>query len=76
MMAIGNPDELFLLRILRETRADRDADPKLSELHHFEAPMPFAGDVLRVKIPAVLYRIATDRGELDLRGDEVRLVCP
>lgn len=52
MMAIGNLDELFRVSILRGTRSDRDDDPKLSALHHFEVPMPFAGDVLRVKILA------------------------
>lgn len=52
MLAVGNLDTLFALATKRETRAAKKDTQAVSEIHHFDVPMPFDGDVLRVKILA------------------------
>lgn len=48
--AVANLDKLFPLAIRRLTRADNEGDINVGAIHHFDAPMPFGGDVLRVKM--------------------------
>jgi len=46
--AAANLDILFELATCRLTRRDRKNTPDIKALHHFDAPMPFDGRVLRV----------------------------
>jgi|GEM_PF-776523 len=50
--ALGNIEKLFSLATLRETRAGKKEGDNdvLSAIHHFEVPMPFMDDVLRIKM--------------------------
>jgi hypothetical protein len=52
MMALGNIDYLFQLAILEETRSGKKADDlgRVAAIWHFIVPMPFAGDLLQVRI--------------------------
>lgn len=52
MRAVGNLDTLFPLAVLRQSRSDRNRNADVAAMHHFEVPMPFEGQVLRVKILA------------------------
>ena len=52
MSAVGNLDKLFPLALQREERPDKKGATTLKAIHHFDVPMPFEGDVLRVKIMA------------------------
>lgn len=52
MMAVGNLDTLFRLAAARETRSPKKDVDNVALIHHFEVPMPFDADVLRVKIMA------------------------
>lgn len=49
-MAVANLDKLFPLAIERIGRADRAGDTNIASIHHFDAPMPYDGQVLRVKM--------------------------
>jgi len=62
--AIANADKLFALatrRRMRKATQDRDIG-RIEWLHHFDSPMPFEGEVVRVKI---LVKEMTDRSLAD-----------
>jgi len=48
--AIANVDTLFALATRRLSRADRKGAISIKAVHHFDAPMPFDGQVLQVKM--------------------------
>lgn len=48
--AVANIDKLFAAAIPRESRPDRDGSTDIAQIHHFEVPMPFDGQMLRAKI--------------------------
>jgi len=48
--AAANLDLLFALAVHRLKRPDKRGSPDIKALHHFDAPMPFDGEVLRVKM--------------------------
>ena len=52
--ALGNLDKLFGLATLRESRIPKNATDAgaVAQIRQFEVPMPFDGEVLRVKITA------------------------
>ncbi|MBA4285481.1 MAG: hypothetical protein C0434_08120 [Xanthomonadaceae bacterium] len=62
-MALGNLDALFEIATKRLTRDGKKAGDAgdLSAVHHFDAPLPFDGRVLRVKIMAKEFT-ATNKG--------------
>jgi len=49
-MAVANLDRLFMLATRRLERADNANNPNIRAIHHFDVPMPFDGEVLRVKM--------------------------
>ncbi|MGH8432124.1 MAG: hypothetical protein ACREUF_17150, partial [Solimonas sp.] len=57
MTAVANLDHLFQLAVKRLSRpGKRESDSEsVTAIHHFDAPMPFGGEVLRVKIMAKEY---------------------
>jgi len=48
--AIANADTLFAFAIHRLSRPDRKGSLSIKTIHHFDAPMPFEGRVLMVKL--------------------------
>jgi hypothetical protein len=52
LWAVANLDKLFPVALHRESREDRESNSAINAIHHFEVPMPFGGDVWRVKILA------------------------
>lgn len=52
LLAVANLDKLFPIALHRESRPDRDENPDISAMHHFDVPMPFEDDIWRVKILA------------------------
>jgi len=48
--AIANADTLFAFAIHRLSRPDRKGSLSIKTIHHFDAPMPFEGRVLMVKM--------------------------
>ncbi|HRR42186.1 MAG TPA: hypothetical protein P5244_13205, partial [Syntrophales bacterium] len=52
MQAVANIDKLFPPSKHRETRSDRKEGGTISAIHHFDVPMPFDKNVLKVKIMA------------------------
>jgi hypothetical protein len=60
VLAVGNLDTLFRLATLRESRASKKAPETIGAIHHFDVPMPLAGDVLQVKILAKAFRRPID----------------
>lgn len=61
--ALVNLDKLFRLATLEETRKGNklDDDIAIDAIHHFDVPMPFDGDVLKVRIMVKALR-RTDQG--------------
>jgi|GEM_PF-2950259 len=48
--AAGNVDILFALAAHRRTKPDRNNNPDIKAIHHFNAPMPFDGQILEVSM--------------------------
>ncbi|PAT31890.1 hypothetical protein CLI92_09010 [Vandammella animalimorsus] len=63
MQALGNIDKLFALARVREVRAPKKVHDAgdMAAVHHFEVPMPFDGQVLRVKIMGKEF-VSPDKG--------------
>jgi len=55
MQAIANLDRLFQASAFRMSRDDRKGNENIKEIHHFDVPMKFDGEVLCVKIMAKEY---------------------
>jgi hypothetical protein len=64
--AVANLDKLFPMAIKSQQREDRESDPTIRAIHHFECPMPFDGEALMVKIMAKEYTYAKDGTRLYL----------
>ncbi|MDR3418508.1 MAG: hypothetical protein P4L83_20250 [Nevskia sp.] len=64
MMAVANLDRLFPIALRKLTREDRGGNTNIGAIHHFEVPMPFGQDILRVKILAKEMRIRSQGARL------------
>ena len=61
MQAVANLDHLFEIALEHTVRDDRKGGEKIKAMRHFDAAMPFNGEVLRVKIMAKEFT-QTDQG--------------
>ncbi|MEQ9131109.1 MAG: LPD1 domain-containing protein [Salinisphaeraceae bacterium] len=52
MQAVANLDRLFPIALHRAQRPDREGSADIDAIHHFDAPMRFGDEVVRVKMMA------------------------